>query len=290
MATSSNPSIAVNNLNFDYGPGCEKVLKDVSFNLPPGSRCLLIGANGTGKSTLLRILAGKHFLRNNEVHVLGKPAFADTPPGIRYLGTEWAHDPIVRRDLPVTQLIKSNGGDEFPERRDHLLHILDIDTEWHMHRVSDGERRRVQIMLSLIKPFSLLLLDEVTVDLDILVRQDLLSYLTSETQKNGVTIVYATHIFDGLAEWPSDILHLSNGQVSLFSPLKEIQPQLDQIQQTNKTYNSPLLTLVEKWLRVELEQKRKLKAERKQNKKPPTLLEKLADDRKYGDKFYNYWN
>ena len=61
-----------------------------------------------------------------------------------------------------------------------------------MHQVSDGERRRVQILLGLIQPFDLLLMDEVTVDLDVLVRRNLLDYLQSETEHRQATIVYAT--------------------------------------------------------------------------------------------------
>eukprot|EP01098_Paradermamoeba_levis_P016624 TRINITY_DN905_c0_g1_i2.p1 TRINITY_DN905_c0_g1~~TRINITY_DN905_c0_g1_i2.p1 ORF type:complete len:296 (-),score=77.50 TRINITY_DN905_c0_g1_i2:158-1045(-) len=282
--------VTVDNLDFDYGPGCEKVLHNINLKLKKGSRTLLVGANGTGKSTLLRILAGKHYLRNDEVYVLGKPVFSQTPEGIAYLGPEWAHDPIVRRDIPVTQLIKSNGGDQFPERRDRLLQILDIDTDWHMHRVSDGERRRVQIMLSLIRPFSLLLLDEVTVDLDILVRQDILNHLRSESEVNGITIIYATHIFDGLGDWATHIAHISNGKLAFAKEVSELEGDLDQVQSTNKSRNSPLLLLVEKWLRDELVVKRKLREERKSKKKELTLVQKLADDRKYGDKFYNYWN
>lgn len=47
------------------------------------------------------------------------------------------------------------------ERRDKLLDILDVDLEWHMHQVSDGERRRVQIVQGLMAPWDVLLLDEV---------------------------------------------------------------------------------------------------------------------------------
>lgn len=39
-----------------------------------------------------------------------------------------------------------------PKRRAKLMQVLDIDPEWHMHRVSDGQRRRVQICLGLLKP------------------------------------------------------------------------------------------------------------------------------------------
>jgi CCR4-NOT complex subunit CAF16 len=55
----------------------------------------------------------------------------------------------------------------------------------------------VQLVMGLINPWELLLLDEVTVDLDVLVRADFLDFLKEETESRGATIIYATHIFDG---------------------------------------------------------------------------------------------
>lgn len=54
-----------------------------------------------------------------------------------------------------------------------------------------------------------LLLDEITVDLDVLARADLMTFLRSECEERGATIIYATHIFDGLESWPTHIVSLS---------------------------------------------------------------------------------
>lgn len=59
-----------------------------------------------------------------------------------------------------------------------------------MHMVSDGQRRRVQIFIGLLRPFKILLLDEVTVSLDVVVRQDLLRWLHKESETRGATILY----------------------------------------------------------------------------------------------------
>ena len=52
--------------------------------------------------------------------------------------------------------------EENKQRRDELVELLEIDLNWRMHQVSDGQRKRVQIMLALLKPFKLLLIDENT--------------------------------------------------------------------------------------------------------------------------------
>jgi CCR4-NOT complex subunit CAF16 len=58
-----------------------------------------------------------------------------------------------------------------------------------MHQISDGERRRVQLCMGLMGNWDVLLLDEVTVDLDALVRAELLGFLVKESKERGATIV-----------------------------------------------------------------------------------------------------
>lgn len=58
-----------------------------------------------------------------------------------------------------------------------------------------------------------LLLDEITVDLDVLGRAELMRFLKDECEQRGATVLYATHIFDGLEFWPSHVAYLARGQV-----------------------------------------------------------------------------
>lgn len=75
--------------------------------------------------------------------------------------------------------------EQYPERRDEIVDMLGIDLNWRMHELSDGQRRRVQLLLGLIRPFEILLLDEITTSLDVCVRQDLLQWLKKETEERG---------------------------------------------------------------------------------------------------------
>jgi len=119
-----------------------------------------------------------------------------------------------------------------------------------MHQVSDGQRRRVQIFLGLIRPFKILLLDEVTVSLDVVVRQDLLRWLRRESEQRGATILYATHIFDGLDDWPTHLHYLCNrGHTGWQGPVSELQLYQDLRAQGEP---SPLLRIAESWLRADM--------------------------------------
>ncbi|QPG73181.1 hypothetical protein FOA43_000487 [Brettanomyces nanus] len=207
------PSIYTKNLFYRY-PNSRIGLFDINITLKRGSRMLLVGPNGAGKSTLLKILAGQRLINDGIVLLNGKDPFDMVDRGsqiVTYLGTEWANNEITKRDIPVTVLVESVGGNFYKQRREMLINMLDIDITWRMNQCSDGERRRVQLCMGLLKPWDLLLLDEVTVDLDVLVRYRLLEFLKKETEQRNCTIVYATHIFDGLGEWPTQVVHLNGG-------------------------------------------------------------------------------
>lgn len=227
--------VEVRALDFRYPGDDRPVLSDVNLAVPRGARCLLVGANGAGKTTLLFVLGGRYMVPADRVHVLGRPAFHDTAlvGRVAFLGGAFPLDV----DLSVRELLASRP-DADPARRDRLMAILDVDPAWRMHRVSDGQRRRVQILLGLMRPAEVLLLDEVTTDLDVIARADLLAFLREESER-GLTIVYATHIFDGLEPWATHLCHLDGGRVRLMAPLGEI-PELR---------GASLLRVVEGWLR-----------------------------------------
>lgn len=156
------------------------------------------------------------------ISISGSDPFSHPLSGITYLGMEWVLNPIVRTDISVDELLDSVGGTHFPDRRAELVDVLDIDTNWHMHAVSDGERRRVQLAMGLIRPWTVLLLDEVTVDLDVLARARFLGFLKKETETRGCMVVYATHILESAQNWATHVVRVSLGKVKRFGEAKEI--------------------------------------------------------------------
>ncbi|KAL1730683.1 P-loop containing nucleoside triphosphate hydrolase protein, partial [Schizophyllum commune] len=247
-------TITVQNLTFSHRSALAPSLIDITLHIPKGSRTVLVGANGAGKSTLLQVLAGKRMVKDTAIIVKGQDVFRKTPEGIAYLGTEWAMNPVVRRDIVVSNFLDSVGGYRYKERRDRLLDILDIDMDWHMHEISDGERRRVQLCFGLMVPWDVLLLDEVTVDLDVMVRDDLLNFLIQDSEERGATIIYATHIFDGLNKFPTHVAHMRLGE--FVRPPTPWSPS---------TEPESLYTVALKWLREDRAFRLELE---KQGKKP----------------------
>ncbi|XP_075656530.1 ABC transporter I family member 20 [Castanea sativa] len=264
------PMIEINGLKFTYPgidghppPGSTPLIEDFSLSLHSGDRCLLVGSNGAGKTTILKILGGKHMVEPHMVRILGRSAFHDTAltssGDLSYLGGEWKREVAfagfevaIQMDVSAEKMIYGVAGID-PQRRDELIKVLDINLSWRMHKVSDGQRRRVQICMGLLKPFKVLLLDEITVDLDVLARADLLKFLRKECEERGATIIYATHIFDGLENWPSHIVYVAHGKLQLAMPMDKVK----------EISNLSLMRTVESWLRKERDEERKRRKERK---------------------------
>jgi CCR4-NOT complex subunit CAF16 len=228
--------IEVRDLHFAYRGHSREVLAGVSLTVEPGRRVLMIGANGAGKTTLLRIIAGKHMVDPSSVRVLGLSAFHDPALSgrVEFLGGRFPFEV----DLRVDEILARQVGVD-PERQARLIDVLGVDVGWHMHAVSDGQRRRVQLLLGLVRPREVLLLDEITTDLDLIARQDLLAFLREESELGGTTILYATHIFDTLDRWATDIIYLVAGKIMLDTPTAAL-PELA---------SEPLVAIVERWLR-----------------------------------------
>ncbi len=239
---SSDIVIEVRDLRFRYRGAARDVRAGVTLEVARGTRALVIGANGAGKSTLLRVLGGKHMVPPEAVRVLGRAAFHDTDLAgmIELLGGNFPFEV----DLRVAELLRHGVGVDHA-RRDRLVDLLGVDPQWHMHAVSDGQRRRVQLLLGLMRPREVLLLDEVTTDLDLVARQDLLAFLREDSELRGVTILYATHIFDSLEEWATHVVYIAHGRVALHAPIGEVE----ELNALRGKRSAPLVHLVDGWLR-----------------------------------------
>ena len=251
--------ISVNDLDFSYPgidgapiPGSEPLIKGMNLHLRPGSCCLLLGANGAGKTTLLKIMGGKHMVPRGKVLILGREAFYDTSltssGDLSYIGGNWQRDVAfagynipLAGDFPASKMLDGIKGVN-PARKKRIIEALDVDMEWRMHQVSDGQRRRVQLAWGLMHEFKVLLLDEITVDLDVLGRAELMKFLRQECEERQCTILYATHIFDGLEKFASHVAFVAGGKLQ-FCKEMESMPAL------KSRKPGALLKEVEIWLR-----------------------------------------
>ena len=88
-----------------------------------------------------------------------------------------------------------------------------------------------------------------TAELDVLSRADLLRFLRAESEESGVTIVYASHVLEGLASWATDMIFLSPGRVRFAAPMPDAIAGGSEPSSQGSEHRDTLHALCERWMR-----------------------------------------
>mmetsp|Transcript_3131 Transcript_3131/g.6897 ORF Transcript_3131/g.6897 Transcript_3131/m.6897 type:complete len:351 (-) Transcript_3131:251-1303(-) len=213
--------VNIRNLNFSYEMTKGPNIVGLNCVVQPNSKVILVGANGAGKSTLLRILTGQIFMgmTSDTFAINGMARANDQFNGVAYLGGTWKRRRTgfegvcpYTHDVAASEMMEK-WQNENKERRDELVRVLGINLDWRMNECSDGQRKKVRIMIKLLRPFQLCVIDEFAADLDIFSRKRFFDYLSKECEARGAAVVYCTHIFDQADEWASHITFMQLNKV-----------------------------------------------------------------------------
>src|SRR4051812_15359806 len=187
-------AVTVDDLVVDRGS--RRVLKELTFAVPPGEVTGLLGPSGSGKTTLMRALVGVQKVRSGEVTVLGRPAgSAELRARVGYV----TQSPSVYADLTVREnaryfaALYGRGGREADAAvRD--VGLADAAGQL-VGDLSGGQRGRVSLACALVGSPAVLVLDEPTVGLDPVLRVELWSRFHALADA-GTTLVVSSHVMD----------------------------------------------------------------------------------------------
>lgn len=199
-------SIALRHITLAYGQRI--LLRDVSASVPPGSLTALIGRNGTGKSTLLRTVAGLGAAASGGIELCGKPLAALTPlqraSTVSFVTTDKVRianlaceDVVALGRAPYTNWIgRMQETDRDIVARSLRLVGMEAFACKTMDRMSDGECQRVMIARALAQDTPIILLDEPTSFLDLPNRYELCTLLRRLAHDHRKCILFSTHELD----------------------------------------------------------------------------------------------
>ncbi len=187
----SEPIIVARNVDVELGG--VPVLRGVDLTVAPGEVVAVLGANGVGKTTLLRCLAGLQRTAG-EVSVLGRPPVDDPAfwREVALVGDEpsWYPGLTVHEHLELMRAVHGPGRLEVAAAVE--LFELSGCADRAPSSLSTGQRQRLSLAMALLRPSRLLLLDEPERGLDAAFRGRL-AELLAEYAANGGTVVMVTH-------------------------------------------------------------------------------------------------
>ena len=203
--------LQIENISKSYGP---KVLFDhIAFNINEGDKIALIAPNGTGKTSLLRIIAGKDSSDSG-----GKVLFLKDIR-IAFLEQEYLFDPeltvieqVHKDSLKWTEHLSPEHLSEYEIRINKLVTSFHLDSSMKMKDLSGGEVKRVALVVMLASEADFYVMDEPTNHLDI----DAIEFLEDYLTHARCTLLMVTHDRYFLDSVANIVMELDHGQVYIY--------------------------------------------------------------------------
>ena len=194
------PAPAISVVDVDVTRGDNHVLHSVSFDAPVGSVTGLLGPSGCGKSTLMRAIVGVQAKTTGRIDVLGESAGS---PSLRSRVGYVTQAPSVYGDLSVTENLRYFAAIAGASHERIAAVVDTVGLEGFERRVtgslSGGQRSRVSLASALLGEPDVLVLDEPTVGLDPVIREELWTTFHGLADA-GTTLIVSSHVMDEAGE------------------------------------------------------------------------------------------
>lgn len=207
------------NVNKSYGS--KNVLKDVNLTIPRGKIIGLLGKNGTGKSTLIKLINDLLTPTSGKILVNGKDVGVESKKIISYLPERTYLD----KSMTVAQVIEyfDRFYDNFDsEKARKLLKDLDLDTNQKLSKMSKGMQEKVQLVLVMSRVAELYILDEPLGGVDPATRDYILDTILTNFSE-GASVIISTHLISDIERILDEVIFIDKGKIILQSDSDELR-------------------------------------------------------------------
>lgn len=243
-AITSSPLIQIENLKVEYlaGRGSVRAVDGVSLHINRGEVVGLAGESGSGKSTIaqaiMRILQPPAVITGGKVMVDGKDVLAMSDRQLREFRWEEVSmvfqsamnslNPVMTIGDQIMDAMLSHRKVTEEQAREHareMLRIVGIEADRidsYPHELSGGMRQRAVIAIALVLRPPLMIMDEPTTALDVVVQREILAKIKELREEFGFSILFITHDMSLLVEISDRIAIMYAGEIVEMAPSREL--------------------------------------------------------------------
>ena len=198
-----------------------EAVKDISFELEPGELLAFIGPNGAGKSTTIKMLTGILYPTSGQASVLGLTPWKDRRKLAYRIGSVFGQKPQLWYHLPPADTfhlfarIYELDDRAFRERMNWLVEAFEIRDllTTPVRKLSLGQRMKCEIAASLLHRPQVIFLDEPTIGLDVVAKQQIRDTIKLLHEREGVTIFLTSHDAGDIESLCKRVIVVNYGQV-----------------------------------------------------------------------------
>lgn len=207
------------NVNKNYGN--KKVLKNINFSIPRGKIIGLLGKNGTGKTTLIKLINDLLTLDSGEILIDGKKIGVESKKIISYLPERTYLD----KSMTVNEVIDmfSEFYDNFDAKKARkLLKDLKLDVNSKLSKMSKGMQEKVQLVLVMSRKALLYILDEPLGGVDPATRDYILDTILTNFNE-GASIIISTHLIADIERILDEVIFIDDGKIDLIEEADKLR-------------------------------------------------------------------
>lgn len=213
--------IEIKNLSLKYGG--REVLKDLNLNIDSGKIIGLVGENGTGKSTLMRVLTGLEKNYKGEVLIDGNKPGDKTNDLISYQPDHLPFDDFMTV-IDIGNIYERFYDDFDAENYYKMIDSFSIERNLKIKECSKGMKDKVQIAASLARKTDFYLLDEPMTGIDPKARYEMLNTIIENFSPES-TLLISTHLITEIEKILDEVIIISDGKVLAHKAVDEIREE-----------------------------------------------------------------
>lgn len=206
-----------------YAKGRKQIVKDLNFQLESGKIVALLGENGSGKTTIIRLLAGLALRWQGEI-TLGNQKVGTATKGFTALLADLGDFPSDFSVQQVLDFYETMYGDFDLGKAQQLLTFMELENEDRLKNLSRGNREKLALVVTLSRKAQIYLLDEPLSGIDLLSREKIIQSLVRWFDEDSLVLI-TTHQLSEIENIVDEVLILKDKTIALQADLETIREE-----------------------------------------------------------------